>query len=234
MLRTAHEDLQHLILESDAQELDLLHATQRYVRTITLLLWVPSVVAGMMAYLDCIYRTIFLPKTVFNMAAVRRGEAQPILIFKLFPFGELYDHFVMGYLGAWYALALGITTIPLWHTFIACLMKYVTLKLQILNKRVLAMDVSIYILYSICTTRPSLLRHLCRLDASSRISCNIIWVRMNASIGSCSSANTLSRSSWRYVISFSKSSISFAYLSWPTSSYFLCSSAFCSLLLLWA
>ncbi|XP_023163743.1 odorant receptor 56a [Drosophila hydei] len=159
MLRTAHEDLQHLILESDAQELDLLHATQRYVRTITLLLWVPSVVAGMMAYLDCIYRTIFLPKTVFNMAAVRRGEAQPILIFKLFPFGELYDHFVMGYLGAWYALALGITTIPLWHTFIACLMKYVTLKLQILNKRVLAMDIRRF--------EPNLLQH--HLGANERI-----------------------------------------------------------------
>lgn len=142
MLRTAHADLQQLMLEADDQELDVLRTTQRYVRTITFLLWVPSVVAGFMAWSDCIYRTIFLPQTVFNTAAVLRGEAQPILLFKLFPFGELYDNFFIGYLGPWYALSLGITTIPLWHTFITCLMKYVTLKLQILNKRVLAMDVS--------------------------------------------------------------------------------------------
>ncbi|EDW10438.1 odorant receptor 56a [Drosophila mojavensis] len=141
MLRTAHADLQQLIIESDAQELNLLQDTQRYVRTITFLLWVPSVVAGMMAYLDCIYRIIFLPKTVFNVDAVRRGEAQPILLFKLFPFNELYDQFIVGYLGPCYALALGITTIPLWHTFIACLMKYVTLRLQVLKKRTLAMDI---------------------------------------------------------------------------------------------
>ncbi|KRF79355.1 uncharacterized protein Dvir_GJ21406, isoform C [Drosophila virilis] len=141
MLRTAHADLQQLMLEADDQELDLLRTTQRYVRTITFLLWVPSVVAGFMAWSDCIYRTIFLPQTVFNTAAVLRGEAQPILLFKLFPFGELYDNFFIGYLGPWYALSLGITTIPLWHTFITCLMKYVTLKLQILNKRVLAMDI---------------------------------------------------------------------------------------------
>lgn len=112
-----------------------MEATRRYVRTITWLLWVPSVVAGLMAWSDCIYRSIFLPQTVFN-------ATQPILLFKLFPFGDLCTNFVIGYFGPWYALGLGITTIPLWHTFITCLMKFVTLKLQLLNQRVLAMDVS--------------------------------------------------------------------------------------------
>ncbi|KAH8418337.1 hypothetical protein KR222_000101 [Zaprionus bogoriensis] len=134
MLRVAHADLLELLLEADAVELELVQATRRYVRTITWLLWLPSVVAGLMAWLDCIYRTIFLPQTVFN-------ASKPILLFQLFPFGDLCDNFVIGYLGPWYALGLGITTIPLWHTFITCLMKFVTLKLQILNKRVLEMDI---------------------------------------------------------------------------------------------
>ncbi|EDV98273.1 odorant receptor 56a [Drosophila grimshawi] len=141
MLRIALADLQQLRLEADEEELDLMHSTQMYVRTITLLLWVPSVVAGLMAWLDCIYRTIFLPQSVFNMVAVQHGEAQPILLFKLFPFGELWDNIFIGYLGPWYALGLGITTIPLWHTVITCLMKFVTLKQQILNKRVRDMDI---------------------------------------------------------------------------------------------
>ncbi|KAH8258034.1 hypothetical protein KR038_004864 [Drosophila bunnanda] len=142
LLRLVHADLENFMMEADDQELELLAITQVYTRTITLLLWVPSVVAGLMAYLDCAYRTLFLPKSVFNMPAVRRGEEQPILLFQLFPFGELCDNFVVGYLGPWYALALGITTIPLWHTFITCLMKYVNLKLQILNKRVREMDIT--------------------------------------------------------------------------------------------
>ncbi|XP_034108686.1 odorant receptor 56a [Drosophila nasuta] len=142
MLRQAHADLQAFKLQADDQELELLDSTQRYLRTITMMLWVPSVVAGLMAWSDCIYRTIFLPQTVFNAAAVHRGEAQPILLFKLFPFADLCDNFFIGYLGPWYALGLGITTIPLWHTFITCLMKYITLKLQILNKRVIAMDIT--------------------------------------------------------------------------------------------
>jgi len=142
MLRFAHADIQTFKMEADDLELDLLYTTQRYVRTITMLLWVPSVVAGFMAWSDCIYRTIFLPQTVFNAAAVHRGEAQPIFLFKLFPFADLCDNFVIGYLGPWYSLALGCTTIPLWHTFITCLMKYITLKLQILNKRVIEMNVS--------------------------------------------------------------------------------------------
>ncbi|KAL7738485.1 hypothetical protein ACLKA6_006793 [Drosophila palustris] len=141
MLRFAHADLVAIRMEADDLELSLLDATQRYVRTITMLLWVPSVVAGFMAWLDCIYRTIFLPQTVFNAAAVHRGEAQPILLFKLFPFADLCDNFVIGYLGPWYSLGLGITTIPLWHTFITCLMKYITLKLQILTKRVIEMNI---------------------------------------------------------------------------------------------
>lgn len=135
LLRTAHTDLQQHLLEANELELQLIEATRRYVRTITWLLWVPSVVAGLMAWSDCIYRSLFLPHTVFN-------ATQPILLFKLFPFGDLCDNFVIGYFGPWYALGLGITTIPLWHTFITCLMKFVTLKLQLLNQRVLAMDVS--------------------------------------------------------------------------------------------
>ncbi|XP_017836731.1 odorant receptor 56a [Drosophila busckii] len=141
MLRGAHADLQRLMLQADAQELELLLSTQRYVRSITLLLWVPSVVAGLLAWLDCIYRTIFLPQTVFNSAAVRRGEAQPILLYKLYPFGQLCDNFIIGYLGPWYALFLGVSTIPLWHTFVSCLMKYVTFKQQLLNRRVRQMNV---------------------------------------------------------------------------------------------
>ncbi|KAH8401461.1 hypothetical protein KR009_005727 [Drosophila setifemur] len=141
LLRVAHEDICHIIIEADEGELNLLTSTQFYTRTITLMLWVPSVVAGLIAYTDCIYRTLFLPRSVFNVAEVRRGEEQPILLFQLFPFGELCDNFVVGYLGPWYALGLGITTIPLWHTFITCLMKYVNLKLQILNKRVEEMDI---------------------------------------------------------------------------------------------
>ncbi|XP_032572302.1 odorant receptor 56a isoform X2 [Drosophila sechellia] len=142
LLRVAHSDIQNLMLEADNREMELLVATQAYTRTITLLIWVPSVFAGLMAYSDCIYRTLFLPKSVFNVPAVRRGEEHPILLFQLFPFGELCDNFVVGYLGPWYALGLGITTIPLWHTFITCLMKYVNLKLQILNKRVEEMDIT--------------------------------------------------------------------------------------------
>ncbi|EDX07852.1 odorant receptor 56a [Drosophila simulans] len=142
LLRVAHSDIQNLMLEADNREMELLVATQAYTRTITLLIWVPSVIAGLMAYSDCIYRTLFLPKSVFNVPAVRRGEEHPILLFQLFPFGELCDNFVVGYLGPWYALGLGITTIPLWHTFITCLMKYVNLKLQILNKRVEEMDIT--------------------------------------------------------------------------------------------
>ncbi|XP_033154321.1 odorant receptor 56a [Drosophila mauritiana] len=142
LLRVAHSDIQNLMLEADNREMELLVATQAYTRTITLLIWVPSVIAGLMAYSDCIYRTLFLPKSVFNVPAVRRGEEHPILLFQLFPFGELCDNFVVGYLGPWYALGLGITTIPLWHTFITCLMKYVNLKLQILNKRVEETDIT--------------------------------------------------------------------------------------------
>lgn len=141
LLRTAHFEIRNIMIEADDQEMDLLFKTQVYTRTITLMLWVPSVVAGLIAWGDCIYRTIFLPHSVFNTAAVRRGEEQPILLFQLYPFGELYDNFFIGYLGPWYALGLGITTIPLWHTFITCLMKYVNLKLQILNKRVEEMSV---------------------------------------------------------------------------------------------
>ncbi|KAH8270767.1 hypothetical protein KR018_001022 [Drosophila ironensis] len=142
LLRVANADIQNIMIEADDKEMALLAQTQIYTGTITLMLWVPSVVAGLMAWSDCIYRTIFLPSSVFNMAAVRRGEEQPILLFQLFPFGELCDNFVIGYLGPWYALGLGITTIPLWHTFITCLMKYVNLKLQILNKRVEEMNAS--------------------------------------------------------------------------------------------
>ncbi|XP_068147471.1 odorant receptor 56a [Drosophila tropicalis] len=141
ILRLAHKDIQRLMIDCDEKELQLLEHTQKYVRRITFILWVPSVVAGLMAWSDCLYRTVYLPQTVFNMPAVRRGEAQPILLFKLFPFGELCDNFVIGYLGPWYALGLGITTIPLWHTFITCLMKYVHLKLQILNKQAQEMDI---------------------------------------------------------------------------------------------
>ncbi|KAH8279241.1 hypothetical protein KR026_004576 [Drosophila bipectinata] len=142
LLRTAHLDIRNIMIEADNREMDLLFQTQVYTRTITLMLWVPSVVAGLMAWGDCIYRTIFVPQSVFNTAAVRRGEEQPILLFQLYPFGQLCDNFFIGYLGPWYALGLGITTIPLWHTFITCLMKYVNLKLQILNKRVEEMDIS--------------------------------------------------------------------------------------------
>jgi len=142
----AFEDIQNLMFVADSREMDLLAATQVYTRTITLILWVPSIIAGLIAYSDCLYRTLFLPKSVFNMPAVRRGEEQPILLFQLFPFRELCDNFVIGFLGPWYAIALGITTVPLWHTFITCLMKYVNLKLQILNKRVEEMDVSFMIL----------------------------------------------------------------------------------------
>ncbi|XP_037713972.1 odorant receptor 56a [Drosophila subpulchrella] len=142
LLRVAFEDIQNLMFVADNREMDLLAATQVYTRTITLILWVPSVIAGLIAYSDCLYRTLFLPKSVFNMAAVRRGEEQPILLFQLFPFRELCDNFVVGFLGPWYAIALGITTVPLWHTFITCFMKYVNLKLQILNKRVEEMDIT--------------------------------------------------------------------------------------------
>ncbi|XP_016941838.3 odorant receptor 56a [Drosophila suzukii] len=142
LLRVAFEDIQNLMFVADNREMDLLVATQVYTRTITLILWVPSVIAGLIAYSDCLYRTLFLPKSVFNMPAVRRGEEQPILLFQLFPFRELCDNFVIGFLGPWYAIALGITTVPLWHTFITCLMKYVNLKLQILNKRVEEMDIT--------------------------------------------------------------------------------------------
>uniref|UniRef100_A0A1B0AH11 Uncharacterized protein n=1 Tax=Glossina pallidipes TaxID=7398 RepID=A0A1B0AH11_GLOPL len=73
---------------------------------------------------------------------VLKGEAEPILLFQLFPFGEVYDNFLVGYLGACYALFLGITTIPCWHTFITCLMKYIVIKFQIINKRLEQMDIS--------------------------------------------------------------------------------------------
>ncbi|XP_026841515.1 odorant receptor 56a [Drosophila persimilis] len=141
MLREVHEDMQKLMKEADDQELDLVFSTQKYTRTITLILWVSSIGAGLMALSDCIYRTLFMPQTVFNLPAVRRGDERPLLLFRLFPFGELYDNFVVGFLGPWYALGLGVTTIPLWHTFIMCLMKYVHLKLMILNKRVPEMDI---------------------------------------------------------------------------------------------
>ncbi|EDV36853.1 uncharacterized protein Dana_GF13164 [Drosophila ananassae] len=142
LLRTAHLDIRNIMIEADDQEMGMLFQTQVYTRTITLMLWVPSVVAGLIAWGDCIYRTIFLPQSVFNTAAVRRGEEQPILLFQLYPFGELCDNFFIGYLWPWYSLGLGITTIPLWHTFITCLMKYVNLKLQILNKRVEEMNIT--------------------------------------------------------------------------------------------
>ncbi|XP_016976774.1 odorant receptor 56a [Drosophila rhopaloa] len=142
LLRVANADLQNLLSEADDREMELVVETQVYTRNITLALWVPSIFAGSMAYLDCIYRTFFLPKSVFNVPAVRRGEEQPILMFQLYPFGELIDNFVIRYFGAWYVLALGIGVIPLWHTFITCLMKYVNLKLQVLNKRVEEMDIT--------------------------------------------------------------------------------------------
>ncbi|XP_017125650.1 odorant receptor 56a isoform X1 [Drosophila elegans] len=142
LLRVAHADIQNLISEADDREMELLAATQVYTRNITLTLCGPSFIAGSMAYLDCIYRTVFLPKSVFNSSAVQRGEEQPILMFQLFPLKEVCDNFVVGYIGAWYALSLGMTAIPMWHTFITCLMKYVNLRLQILNKRVEEMDIT--------------------------------------------------------------------------------------------
>ncbi|XP_034651433.1 odorant receptor 56a-like [Drosophila subobscura] len=142
LLREINVDMQQLMISADGDEWDLLLSTQKYTRKITLILWVPSMVAGLMAWSDCIYRTLFMPETVFNMPAVRAGKEQPILLFKLYPFGELCDNFVIGYLSPWYALCLGITTIPLWHTFITCLMKYMHLKLMILKKKAAEMDIT--------------------------------------------------------------------------------------------
>ncbi|XP_030387798.1 odorant receptor 56a [Scaptodrosophila lebanonensis] len=142
LLRIAHDDLQRFLVEADEQELTMLHSTQSYISTITLMLLVPSVAAGLLAWLDCIFRTIFYPESVFNVPAVVRGEAKPILLFQLYPFGEVIDNFLVGYLGPWGALFLGVSTIPLWHTFVTALMKYITLRLEILNRRVQRMDIS--------------------------------------------------------------------------------------------
>ncbi|XP_026840712.1 odorant receptor 56a [Drosophila persimilis] len=60
----------------------------------------------------------------------------------VYPFGDVYNNFVFGLFGAWYALGLGINTIPLWNSFIVCLIKYVHLKLLILKKRVTEMEIT--------------------------------------------------------------------------------------------
>uniref|UniRef100_A0A1A9WA44 Odorant receptor n=1 Tax=Glossina brevipalpis TaxID=37001 RepID=A0A1A9WA44_9MUSC len=137
-----HEDINKLMALADEREKKMFAETIKYLRYVTVILWTPSVFAGFIAYADCFYRTIFLPETVFNMPQVLSGEAEPILLFQLFPFGEIYDNFFVGYLGACYALFLGITTIPCWHTFITCLMNYIVIKFQIINKRLKEMDVS--------------------------------------------------------------------------------------------
>ncbi|KAL9915283.1 odorant receptor 56a [Glossina fuscipes] len=137
-----HEDINKLMELADEREKKMFADTVKYLRYVTVILWTPSVLAGFIAYADCFYRTIFMPETVFNIPQVLRGEAEPILLFQLFPFGEVYDNFLIGYLGACYALFLGITTIPCWHTFITCLMKYIVLKFQIINKRLKEMDIS--------------------------------------------------------------------------------------------
>lgn len=142
MVSFLHEDITTLLRITDRLEENMITQTVRYLRIVTVVMWTPSVIAGFIAYIDCFYRTVFLPETVFNIPEVLNGTAQPILLFQLFPFGEVYDHFVVGYLGACYALFLGITVIPCWHTFVMCLMKYIVVKYEIINKRLVDYDVS--------------------------------------------------------------------------------------------
>ncbi|TMW44128.1 hypothetical protein DOY81_010793 [Sarcophaga bullata] len=142
MVTFMHKDLTALFRITDAEEEEMLAQTIKYVRVVTIVMWSPSLLAGFIAYVDCFYRTAFMPETVFNIPAVRNGTAQAILLFQLFPFGEVYDNFVVGYLGACYALFLGITTIPCWHTFVCCLMKYIVLKYGIMFKRLETYDIS--------------------------------------------------------------------------------------------
>ncbi|XP_037821946.1 odorant receptor 56a [Lucilia sericata] len=142
MVKFLHDDITGLLRITDPLEEIMLAKTVKYLRIITVLMWTPSLIAGFIAYIDCFYRTAFMPETVFNIPEVLNGTAQPILLFQLFPFGEVYDNFVVGYLGACYALFLGITVIPCWHTFVTCLMKYIVLKYDIIHKRLKDYDLA--------------------------------------------------------------------------------------------
>ncbi|XP_033233480.1 odorant receptor 56a-like [Drosophila pseudoobscura] len=141
MVRAIHEDIQKLMKEADDQELVLMLSTQKYIRMATWMLWYPALLTGIIAFTDSLYRTVLLTLSVFNITE-RRDEQQYIFLLKVYPFGDVYNNFVFGLFGAWYALGLGINTIPLWNSFIVCLIKYVHLKLLILKKRVTEMEIT--------------------------------------------------------------------------------------------
>ncbi|XP_017145684.1 odorant receptor 56a-like [Drosophila miranda] len=141
MIRAIHEDIQKLMKEADDQELVLMLSTQKYIRMTTWMLWYPALLTGIIAFMDSLYRTVLITLSVFNITE-RRDEQQYIFLLKVYPFGEVYNNFVFGLLGTWYALGLGINAIPLWNSFIVCLIKYVHLKLLILKKRVTEMEIT--------------------------------------------------------------------------------------------
>ncbi|BFG03574.1 odorant receptor 56a-like [Drosophila madeirensis] len=126
MLRLIDEGMQKLMNEADDQELELALSNEKYVRAMTWSLWLPTLVAAIIA----VFENIFCKVLAIALCA----HKQPILI-SVYSYGEVTDNFVVALLGSLYSLVLGSNIFPLWHSFVTCLMKYVHLKLMILNKR---------------------------------------------------------------------------------------------------
>lgn len=70
MVTFLHEDITELLRITDAVEEMMLLKTVKYLRIITILMWTPSLIAGFIAYIDCFYRSVFMPETVFNIPEV--------------------------------------------------------------------------------------------------------------------------------------------------------------------
>ena len=70
MVTFMHKDLTALYRITDAEEEEMLAQTIKYIRVVTIVMWSPSLLAGFIAYVDCFYRTAFMPETVFNIPEV--------------------------------------------------------------------------------------------------------------------------------------------------------------------
>ncbi|XP_055837698.1 odorant receptor 56a isoform X2 [Episyrphus balteatus] len=143
MLIFLQKDVDKFLIKSDEQEEKLFEEMHKYIKAITVSIWIPTAVAAFIAYVEAFYRIAF---GSFWYPTGEDDSDTPTLLNRLFPFGDVFDNTFFGFFLPLYALLIGVVAIPLWHTFITSLMIYVILKWKVMHKRLSEMDVSKVIL----------------------------------------------------------------------------------------
>lgn len=135
LIMVLHDDINNLLKVADQHELDIFQKTCKYISGLTKGLYLCKIAAVIVLGGDLIYAVISKPEFLLSEANFSNSTAVPALIFKLFPYHEIFNNFIVGYIAALLFVIVGCTTFVPWHTFIICLMAYIVLKIKIINYR---------------------------------------------------------------------------------------------------